>query len=147
MEKAELAAEEAPRFSLVLEVAPPSPEDGYKHFRSKLQFETDPADMYADLRKGPVPFVIVDARTPDAFEQEHIPGAINVPHRRMNAEATAMLPRDKLIVTYCWGPGCNGSTKGAARLTALGFRAKELMGGIEYWKREGYPTEHGGSTT
>jgi rhodanese-related sulfurtransferase len=93
-----------------------------------------------------VPFVIVDA-SPDAFEQEHIPDAINVPHRRMSAEATAMLPRDKLIVTYCWGPGCNGSTKGAARLSELGFSAKELIGGIEYWKREGYPTERGDGAT
>lgn len=89
MEKIKVAVEEAPRFSLVLEVAPSSPEDAYEHFRSKLQFETDPADVYADLQKDPVPFVIVDARSPDAFEQEHIPGAINIPHRRMSAKATA----------------------------------------------------------
>jgi rhodanese-related sulfurtransferase len=38
------------------------------------------------------------------------------------------------------GPGCNGSTRAAARLAALGFQVKELIGGLEYWKREGYPT-------
>jgi hypothetical protein len=52
MEKGEVAAEVAPRFSLVLEVAPLPPEDAHEHFRSKLQFETDPADVYADLQKA-----------------------------------------------------------------------------------------------
>jgi rhodanese-related sulfurtransferase len=46
-----------------------------------------------------------------------------------------------VVVTYCWGPGCNAATKGAARLAALGFRVKEMIGGIEYWRREGHPVE------
>lgn len=143
VERAEVAARDAPRFSLVLEVESSPPDIAEEHFRSKLRFETDPADLHADLHKGPAGFVIVDTRSPEAFDQEHIPGAVNIPHRRMTLETTAMLPRDTLIVTYCWGPGCNGSTKGAARLSALGFRVKELIGGIEYWKREGYRTEPG----
>ena len=59
----------------------------------------------------------------------------------MNAETTADLPKDQVMVTYCWGPGCNGSTKGALKLAALGFRVKELIGGLEYWMREGGPVE------
>jgi rhodanese-related sulfurtransferase len=143
MERIKVVAEETPRFSLVLEVEPPSPDVAHEHFRSKLQFETDPADVHADLHKGAPRFALVDTRSPEAFEQEHIPGAVNIPHRRMTPETTSTLPKEKLIVTYCWGPGCNGSTQGAARLSALGFRVKELIGGIEYWKREGYPTEGG----
>ena len=49
----------------------------------------------------------------------------------------ARLPKDKVMVTYCWGPGCNSSTKGALRLAALGFRVKELIGGLEYWIKGG----------
>lgn len=69
----------------------------------------------------------------------HIPGAINLPVRRIDAMATNDLSRDGLVVTYCTGPGCNGSTKGALRFAELGFRVKELIGGIEYWEREGHP--------
>ena len=42
---------------------------------------------------------------------------------------------------YCDGIGCNASTKGALNLTRLGFRVKELLGGLDWWKRDGYPTE------
>jgi 3-mercaptopyruvate sulfurtransferase SseA len=45
------------------------------------------------------------------------------------------------VVVYCWGPGCNGSTRAALELALLGYRVKEMIGGYEYWVREGYPTE------
>src|SRR5207245_11627846 len=45
------------------------------------------------------------------------------------------------VVVYCWGPACNAATKAAVRLAALGFRVKEMIGGIEYWDREGYGVE------
>ena len=31
--------------------------------------------------------------------------------------------------------------KGALKLAELGFRVKELIGGIDWWKRDGYATE------
>ena len=31
--------------------------------------------------------------------------------------------------------------KGALNLAALGFKVKELIGGIEWWKKDGYDTE------
>ena len=132
-----------PRYSLVEETPPGEPGEAESHFRSKLALETDPADLFADLRKGVEGFVIVDTRTEEGFREGHIPGAVNLPHRAITESSTRSLPRDGLFVTYCWGPGCNASTKGAARLAALGFRVKELIGGIEYWQREGYPLESG----
>jgi rhodanese-related sulfurtransferase len=45
------------------------------------------------------------------------------------------------IVCYCDGIGCNASTKGALNMTKLGFKVKELIGGIEWWKFDGYATE------
>jgi len=44
-------------------------------------------------------------------------------------------------VTYCDGIFCNASTKAAAKLTALGFRVKEMLDGMEGWREEGYPVE------
>ena len=45
------------------------------------------------------------------------------------------------MVTYCWGPGCNGATRAALTLAGLGFRVREMLGGFEYWAREGLPVE------
>jgi rhodanese-related sulfurtransferase len=45
------------------------------------------------------------------------------------------------VVTYCWGPGCNGATRAALALARLGYEVREMLGGIEYWIREGFPVE------
>jgi rhodanese-related sulfurtransferase len=112
----------------------------YKHFRDKLEFETDAWDLH-EMLKEQANVVIVDARGDAAFAREHIPQAINLPHRKMNPESTQHLDRSALYITYCDGIGCNASTKGALKLSELGFQVKELIGGIDWWKRDGYPTE------
>lgn len=126
-------------FSLVLETPAAEPEEARQHFLSKLTFETDVADLMYDLKKGNTDFIVIDTRHPKAFERCHIPGAINLP--KINEETTTALPRDKPCVVYCWGPACNGATKGSMKLAALGFKAKELIGGIEYWRKEGGKVE------
>ena len=45
------------------------------------------------------------------------------------------------VVTYCWGPGCNGATRAALALAELGYQVKEMLGGFEYWAREGFAYE------
>ena len=44
-------------------------------------------------------------------------------------------------MTYCWGPGCNGATRAALAFARLGYRVKEMLGGYEYWVREGFDTQ------
>lgn len=124
-------------FSFVLETPAANPDDARDHFRSKLAFETDPWDVKTDMERGRADFVVIDVRSREDYDARHIAGAISLPHRTMNAETTAHLPKDKVLVTYCWGPGCNASTKGARRLAALGFHVKEMIGGLEYWIKEG----------
>lgn len=114
-----------------------------EHFRAKLGLATDPSDVHADLEAGETGFIVLDARSPEAYAAGHVPGAVSFPHRRMDADSTAALPRDKVIVTYCDGIGCNASTKAAFKLTALGFRVKEMIGGLEWWQRDGYPLATG----
>lgn len=115
-------------------------EEALKHFENKLAFETDSWDLKVALEAGEN-IVVVDARSPQAYQKEHIPGAINIPHRTMNQETTKQIDKGSLVVTYCDGIGCNASTKGAISMTKLGFRVKELMGGLEWWNRDGYKTE------
>ena len=110
------------------------------HYQRKLEYETDSWDLQQTLRSGEN-IVVIDARSRAAYDEEHIPGAICLPHREMTEETTRGLDRDALYVTYCDGIGCNASTKGALRMTQLGFHVKELIGGIDWWKRDGYPTE------
>ena len=111
-----------------------------KHYENKLAFEMDPSDLFDALNDGEN-VIVVDARKAFGFEAEHIPTAINIPHREMTVESTKHLDKDTLYVTYCDGIGCNASTKGALNMAKLGFKVKELIGGIEWWKLDGYTTE------
>ena len=113
--------------------------DQLKHYLDKLEYEIDSWDLTV-ARDGGENVAVVDARSPEAFQREHIPGAINIPHRTMSPETTKHVDRNVLVVTYCDGIGCNGSTKGAVNMLKLGFRVKELIGGIEWWKRDGHQT-------
>jgi rhodanese-related sulfurtransferase len=109
-------------------------------YMQKLQFEIDSSDLAVALANGEK-IVVIDSRSNEAFENEHIPGAISLPHRTMSEETTSRLDKDFLYVTYCDGIGCNASTKGALNLVNLDFKVKELIGGIDWWKRDGYQTE------
>lgn len=109
-------------------------------YKRKLAFEMDPSDLFAAFENNEN-VVAVDARQPFGYDKEHIPTAINLPHRDMDAEKTSQLDKSKIYVVYCDGIGCNASTKGALKLARLGFQVRELMGGIEWWKFDGYGTE------
>lgn len=130
--------------SSVLGVPAAPCETARAFFDSKLHYETDPADVYTDMQNGVADFVLLDVRSPEAYARSHVIGAINLPQAMLNAETTAHLAKDRLIVVYCWGPGCNGATKAARKLSALGFPVKEMIGGIEYWEdKERYPVTTG----
>ncbi|MCY3801694.1 MAG: rhodanese-like domain-containing protein [Chloroflexi bacterium] len=110
-------------------------------YRHKLAYEMDSADLYEAVAKGE-PIVVVDGRAAGAYAREYIPGAINLPHREIGLESTKSLDKSKLYVCYCDGIGCNASTKTALNLLELGFQVRELIGGLDWWKRDGYAT-HG----
>ena len=117
-------------------------DEQLRHYAEKLAYEIDSWDLREALEAGGN-VVVVDARSPGAHARERIPGAINIPHRRMAPETVAGIDRRALVVAYCDGIGCNASTKGALNMLKLGFRVKELIGGLDWWKRDGHPTEGG----
>ena len=128
----------------VLEFPALEPAAAWHHANVMLSFYTDPSDLHDDMEAGCDALVVVDARSREAYARGHIPGAINFPHREMDAESVKRrLPKDKLIITYCDGMGCNASTKGALKLAFHGFRVKELIGGIDWWVRDGYQLVRG----
>ena len=111
------------------------------HFRGRLGFETDVSDVAAAL-SGPEPgFTLVDTRSDAAWSQGRVPGAIHLPGRRVALEARDLVPEGTSVVLYCWGPGCNGATRAALEFALLGYPVKEMLGGFEYWAREGFAYE------
>jgi len=108
-------------------------------YKNKLTFEMDPADLY-DAFENSTEYIALDTRKTFGYENEHIPTAISLPHREMIEESTKHLDKTKTYVCYCDGIGCNGSTIGALKMTKLGFKVKELIGGIEWWKFDGFAT-------
>jgi rhodanese-related sulfurtransferase len=124
------------------------PAAAAKHFAARLCYEADCADVGGDIAAGATGFVVLDCRSPELYAAAHIPGAVNIPHRRITAETVdELLPRDALVVTYCNGPHCNASTRGALRLASLGRRVKEMPGGMMGWAAENLPVETGLTTS
>ncbi|MEP6731287.1 MAG: rhodanese-like domain-containing protein [bacterium] len=127
--------------SFVLEHPAADPATAQRHFAAKLAVETDPSDVHTDLERAHPGIVVFDVRSKEQYAECHVPGALSLPHRTITAESTAALSRDVVVVVYCWGPACNAACKAAMRFGALGFRVKEMIGGIEYWRREGFSVE------
>jgi rhodanese-related sulfurtransferase len=110
------------------------------HFAGRLAFETDVSDVHAALAAGSS-FTLVDVRSSACWDQGHIPGAVHLPGGKVRLRAERTLDRDRPVVVYCWGPACNGATKAALELARLGYQVKEMIGGFEYWVREGFAYE------
>ncbi|MFL5864511.1 MAG: rhodanese-like domain-containing protein [Solirubrobacteraceae bacterium] len=57
------------------------------------------------------------------YAEEHLPGAINIPLKQLDADSTARLDKGRPVIVYCWDYLCDMSPRAAARLDALGFEA------------------------
>jgi rhodanese-related sulfurtransferase len=111
-------------------------------FAAELAYQTDAADVHAAMQNPDGPgFVLVDSRGEAAWQQEHIAGAVHLPYAEIEKRAPLELDPATPVVTYCWGPGCNAATKAALEFAKLGYEVREMIGGIEYWKRDGLPVE------
>lgn len=115
--------------------------DTLAYFTAKLTHETDPSDVYAAAAAGDR-FVLVDVRGDAAWAQGRARGAVHLPYAQIAERAAAEIEPDTDVVVYCWSPGCNAGAKGAREFARLGYRVREMIGGYEYWVREGLPTEN-----
>jgi len=115
--------------------------DALTHFSSRLAFETDPSDVYAAQRAGET-LVIVDVRGIEAWQQGRVPGAVHMPYADIPTRAPDEILLDATVVVYCWSPGCNAAQKAGLAFARLGYTVREMIGGYEYWVREGYPHEN-----
>ncbi|SCZ10895.1 Rhodanese-related sulfurtransferase [Streptomyces sp. 136MFCol5.1] len=126
----------------VLRVPPASPAAAAAYFGASLVFHADVSDVAAALAADADPgFVVLDSRSAASWDQGHIPGAVHLPTALIAEQARNLLDPAVPVVTYCWGPGCNGATRAAQALAELGYQVKEMLGGFEYWAREGFEFE------
>lgn len=132
----------APAANAVLRVPPASPAAAAAYFGASLAFHADVSDVWAALSADGEPgFVVLDSRSTESWDQGRIPGAVHLPTALIAEQAEQLLDKSVPVVTYCWGPGCNGATRAALALAQLGFPVKEMLGGFEYWVREGFAYE------
>ncbi|MFB7310116.1 rhodanese-like domain-containing protein [Streptomyces sp. NPDC056192] len=126
----------------VLRVPPASPAAAAAYFGASLAFHADVSDVAAALAADVDPgFVVLDSRSTASWDQGHIPGAVHLPTALIAEQARDLLDPAVPVVTYCWGPGCNGGARAALALAQLGYQVKEMLGGFEYWAREGFEFE------
>jgi rhodanese-related sulfurtransferase len=45
---------------------------------------------------------LVEVLPAEEYEEEHLPGAINIPLKELDAETTSVLDRANPVVVYCW---------------------------------------------
>ncbi|WP_201295777.1 rhodanese-like domain-containing protein [Cyanobium sp. Copco_Reservoir_LC18] len=88
-------------------------DEQFKHDANRLAHEIDSWDL--------------DARSPEGFAAEHIPDAIHIPRRDMDAAAATAIDQSSTVVIDGDAIGCNAPTKGALNMTTLGFTVKDLM--------------------
>ena len=125
----------------VLRTSPADPATAAAHFAARLSLYTDVSDVHAAMETGEPGFVLVDVRDATAWAQGHVPGAVHLPHGLVAERAAELVEPGLPVVTYCWSPACDGGARGALAFALLGYRVKEMIGGMEYWVREGLPAE------
>ncbi|WP_315072619.1 rhodanese-like domain-containing protein [uncultured Microbacterium sp.] len=111
------------------------------HVDARLAYEIDVVAAREAVATGEA--VLVDTRRLESWGHGHIAGAVHLPTSDVDARL-ATLPRDRTLIVYGWGPGCNGATSTARVLLAAGLDVRELLGGYEYWVRNGFEVESSG---
>ncbi len=107
-----------------------------------------PATLTREQLKGMIDakkqFVLVDVRSAESYEAEHLPAAVNLAVDGIEATAPGRLKPDESIVVYCASFECQASPTAARKLEEMGYRnVADFEGGIADWKDAGYPTVSG----
>ena len=86
--------------------------------------------------------LVIDVRDPHAFENGHIPGAVNVSFVDVEISANKLLKETRPIVAYCACPNEHSSLSVAAALMRVGVKdIRVLVGGWDGWKANGGAVE------
>ncbi|MCE4613261.1 MAG: rhodanese-like domain-containing protein [Desulfurococcales archaeon] len=85
--------------------------------------------------------LIIDVRSPDSYNKEHIKGAISIPLEDLDKRINE-IPRDRPVVVYCGSRECKASYYASRKLAAAGYdNIYRFVDGLKGWKEAGLPTE------
>ena len=45
---------------------------------------------------------LVEVLPPQEYREQHLPGAVNIPLKQLDADSTRQLDRSRPVVVYCW---------------------------------------------
>ncbi len=111
--------------------------------QSSEGYENAPlAHAYQHWQQGvesSIPFMFLDVRTVEEYRQGHIRNAKLIPVQVL-ADHLAEVPKNRQVYVYCHSG--KRSSRAARLLAEHGFtNIENVVGGIEAWKKAGYPVE------
>ena len=110
------------------------------YFPVTLQ-EVDTAHVQRLIGKSDV--FVVDARTQEAFERFHLPGAINIPIDSTLGQLGNEIPRlrdAKEVIIYCQSEGCRWADTVGNQIVNRGITNVSIYrGGVNDWRQESAP--------
>lgn len=84
---------------------------------------------------------LVEVLPPEEYDELHLPGAINLPLKELDAQHIERLERTRPVVVYCWDALCDMSPRAATRLDQLGFEACDYALSKVDWMAHALPME------
>ncbi len=107
--------------------------------KAYLETRISPMALIAETKKHVEDYIILDVRNGSpAMKQQKILGSLEIPEAEL-ANRLTELPKDKIIVVYCWETWCLLGDKAALLLLEHGYNAKVLSGGIHGWETLNLP--------
>lgn len=107
----------------------------------QIKLSISPMDLMQYKKQNPTDYIVVDVRNaPPHLKKTKIAGAIDIPLTVL-AENLDKLPKDKLIIVYCWDVWCHMGKKASIMLLKEGYDVKELSGGISAWNELNLPVD------
>lgn len=89
-------------------------------------------------------FVLLDVRSKEDYDKEHIKGARSLPLDEIDRKAPQSLKKDEKIIVYCDSYVCSASTSAYKFLLRMGYaNVRDYKGGVREWKASGLPVESG----
>ena len=94
--------------------------------------------MLDDNREKPL---VIDARTPEEYDEVHIKNAVSIPAAKLEKDLSLLsADKDRKLIFYCNGIKCGKSGKAAKLASKLGYKDILIYAeGMPVWEEKGMP--------